>query len=314
MFVSTHRSSPGRSVCYYLSSLHYFPPHLPVPPFVGLCHKQTVSFNDVLSLSLSLAHTLTHGTLSPSRTQFRSLGCNQTMLRGDHGSRGGTLPHRPSKKPDPVLPTDSVCGLFDVLPREIRDEIYDLISQPKEETHQRYHFKTLTRVPHARLINKRFTKEYDERPALNTHLEVTQCFRPDSDCLRLPRLQGLIPSSPAQTRFLHFYLLGCIDPPWRGPHTRWSECLAGFTTEVIKNDFQRCWGRLIHDLVSVMPVLEEISISISCGNMRCARGVMLSHDIWKGIPHLCRVALLSPIFDFRSRPHRVGPMVWIQKQ
>jgi hypothetical protein len=51
-----------------------------------------------------------------------------------------------------------------------------------------------------------------------------------------------------------------------------------------------------------MPVLEEISISISCGNMRCARGVMLSHDIWKGIPHLCRVALLSPIFDFDLDP------------
>jgi hypothetical protein len=224
------------------------------------------------------------------------------MLRGDHGSRGGTLPHWPSKKPDPVLPTDSVCGLFHVLPREIRDEIYDLISQPKEETHKRYHFKTLTRVPHARLINKRFTKEYDERPASNTHLEVTQCFRPDSDCLRLPRLQGLIPSSPAQTRFLHFYLLGCIDPPWRRPHVSWSECLAGFTTEMIKDDFQRCWGRLIHDLVSVMPVLEEISIGISCGNMRCVRGVVLSHDIWKGIPHLCRVALLSPIFDFDLDP------------
>jgi hypothetical protein len=224
------------------------------------------------------------------------------MLRGDHGSCGGTLPHRPSKKPDPVLPTDSVCGLFHVLPREIRDEIYDLISQPKEETHKRYYFKTLTRVPHARLINKRFTKEYDESPALNTHLEVTQCFRPDSDCLRLPRLQGLIPSSPAQTRFLHFYLLGCIDPPWRGPHVRWSECLAGFTTEMVKDDFQRCWGRLIHDLVSVMPVLKEISIGISCCNMRCVRGVMLSHDIWKGIPHLCRVALLSPIFDFDLDP------------
>ena len=71
---------------------------------------------------------------------------------------------------------------------------------------------------------------------------------------------------------------------------------------MIKDDFQRCWGRLIHDLVSVMPVLEEISIGISCGNMRCVRGVVLSHDIWKGIPHLCRVALLSPIFDFDLDP------------
>jgi hypothetical protein len=51
-----------------------------------------------------------------------------------------------------------------------------------------------------------------------------------------------------------------------------------------------------------MPVLEEVSINISCGNMQCANGLMLSHDIWKDIPHLSRVALLSPVFDYALTP------------
>jgi hypothetical protein len=104
-------------------SLTFLNSLLPAPPSrAAVCRSvsQIDSEPRRRSLSFSLAHTLTHGTLSPSRTKIHSLGCNQTMLRGDHGSRGGTLPHRPSKKPDPVLPTDSVCGLFDVLPREIR--------------------------------------------------------------------------------------------------------------------------------------------------------------------------------------------------
>ena len=119
------------------------------------------------------------------------------MLRGGHNGRGGRLPHRPSKKPDPVLPANGAYGFIKTLPRELRDEIYDLVSQPKEETHGYYHFKTLKAVPNLRLVNSQVQKEYDERPPLNTHLEVTQCYRYDWNCWHRRHLRSPIPKSPA---------------------------------------------------------------------------------------------------------------------
>jgi hypothetical protein len=105
---------------------------------------------------------------------------NQTMSRGNHGSsRGGTLPHQPSKKPDLVLSDDSAYGFLKSLPRELRDEIYDLVAQPKRETHHDYHFETLKVVTNLRLVSRQVKQEYDERPPLNTHLEATQCYQHD---------------------------------------------------------------------------------------------------------------------------------------
>jgi hypothetical protein len=186
-----------------------------------------------------------------------------------------------------------------VLPRELRDQIYDLISQPKEETHGRYHFKTLTVVPKARLLNRQFKKEYDERPPLNTHLEVTQCYLHDWHCWHRRQLQGPIPSLPAQTKSLYFNFFACADAPWtfHSP-TTWHVCLQTHSTEQIVRDLQTSYGHLVHGLISVMPVLEKVSINISCGNMSRAVALQSATELWAGIPHLSQIALLSPAFDY----------------
>jgi hypothetical protein len=275
---------PSRAVCRYVSHTNG--------------ESQLSSLSLVLFPSLSLAQTLTHAPVSPSRNQSHSLGCNQTMLRGGHRSRGGKLPHRPSKTSRPSLPIDSTCGWFNVLPREIRDEIYDLISQPKEETHDNYHFKTLKLVSKARLVNKQFTKEYDERPPLNSHLEVTQCHQHDWNCWHRRQLQGPIPTLPAQTKFLHFNLIACADPPWRRlSEMRRHQCLENYPTGEIEEDLQESYGHLIHGLISVLPVLEKVSVNVSCGNLSCAVALQSALDLWRYIPHLSRITLLRRVYD-----------------
>jgi hypothetical protein len=199
---------------------------------------------------------------------------------------------------DSSLPTDSTCGFFQTTPREIRDVIYDLISQPKEETINEYDFKTLTKLPNARLICKRFTREYDECPPLNTHLEVTQRYRHDRNCWGCYRLPHPIPKSPAQTRFLHFNLFACADSPWSHHSSmEYRKCLQSLSTGEIERALQESCGHLIHGLISVMPVLEKVSVNISCGNLSCAMALQSTLNLWANIPYLSRVALLSPVVD-----------------
>jgi hypothetical protein len=218
------------------------------------------------------------------------------MLRGGHNGRGGRSPHRPSKKPDPVLPANSTYGCFQTLPQEIRDVIYDLISQPKDEEHDGYHFRTRTVVPHARLLSKQFTREYDECPPRNTDLRVTQ-YRCSESGFR--QLQGPIPSMPAQTEYMHFDLLVCEDPPWvRSTSIGQHDCFNDHSAGALKAVLQNKHGRFIHSLISVMPVLKEVSITISCGNMECAVALQSSHQFWKNTPYLSRLVLLSPTFGY----------------
>jgi hypothetical protein len=66
--------------------------------------------------------------------------------------------------------SDSAHSFFSTFPREIRDQIYDLIFQEKtypihfdESGYQAFYSKIRTTVPKVRLVCSRFKIEYDER-------------------------------------------------------------------------------------------------------------------------------------------------------
>jgi hypothetical protein len=71
----------------------------------------------------------------------------------------------PNDAPAATTGTNSKIGFFD-LPRELRDEIYDLtFEHNRTATQGRETMELSVRAPqpHLRLVNKQFTSEYDER-------------------------------------------------------------------------------------------------------------------------------------------------------
>lgn len=78
---------------------------------------------------------------------------------------------------------------FEVLPRELRDRIYEFTFDHNiKDTYYRYQFKAPR--PHLRLVSRQFMHEYDEQTPDNSTLFVTACTnrfeRPRSDVNRLP--------------------------------------------------------------------------------------------------------------------------------
>jgi hypothetical protein len=81
----------------------------------------------------------------------------------------------PSMSNTPTDESDTAHGFFTVLAREIRDQIYDLISQDEEELIQGHRLsvfllKVRTTVPKVRLLCHQAKTEYDARPLVDDHL------------------------------------------------------------------------------------------------------------------------------------------------
>jgi hypothetical protein len=86
-----------------------------------------------------------------------------------------------TKSTRPAEKSDTAHNLFERLPREIRDQIYYLISQDKEELigkdgHSTLFFRIRTTIPKVRLLNNFFKEEYDARPLVDNHLQVSECI------------------------------------------------------------------------------------------------------------------------------------------
>jgi hypothetical protein len=161
-------------------------------------------------------------------------------------------------------------------PQEIRDKIYDLLFQEKDEVVNGWHYKIRTILPKARLISRQLTKEYDERSPMNNKLEVSDCVFPvfDTPCLDL---EVPFPSLASRATTAHINLIFCDEEPDSPCHE------SGHSTP----------GPWIINLISNMPLLEKADITASCSNFICAMAVQSSREFWSTIPKVSRVALLT---------------------
>jgi hypothetical protein len=106
-------------------------------------------------------------------------------------------------------------GHFEKLPREIRDQIYDLLFQERDVTVRGWYYKIRTTLPKARLISRRTTREYDERPAINNYVEACECNWAEWDCQCTRdysderRLSTLAP----RTTIVHVSMITCQEKP-----------------------------------------------------------------------------------------------------
>jgi hypothetical protein len=190
-------------------------------------------------------------------------------------------------------------SFYGSLPREIRDEVYDLISQDKEELFEGYDDRTFlvrirTTLPKVRLLNHQAKFEYDARPLADNHLRVSECYPPDRDYRqRLPRA---VPSLASRTTALHFDLVCCKDTPDRALDHGY-RCLepSNFSTTGQMLHFD--YVEYIEEVIADLPLLEQVSINVSCSNMHCAMALQPTDLPWTNITKLSHIRLLKNHYD-----------------
>jgi hypothetical protein len=194
-----------------------------------------------------------------------------------------------------IAESDKAHGFLDVLPRELRDQIYDLIFQETEKVVNGWHYKIRTASSTHRLISRQFTKEYDQRPPINNIIEASECELVDHECPCTDREDGQswFPTSlPAQTTTLHINLIMCQCLSERIPR-----CLKqGVVVPAEMHEHYEYW---LETLVRVLPLLKKVTMSVSCGNFKCAMALQsFTEEIWPSIPNLSRITLLSLTYDY----------------
>jgi hypothetical protein len=206
-----------------------------------------------------------------------------------------------SRSAAPADESDTAHGFFEAVPREIRDQIYNLVSQDKEVSVRGHHksiflLRIRTAVPKTRLLSRQAMKEYDARPQVDNHLQISEYYADLSNFDRhsTPRA---IPSLAFQTMTLHFDLLCCKETPNRATLHYGDRCLEPTTFSTTGQILHSRYASYIEYVTAHLPLLENVSINVSCSNMRCALALQLTDEPWTHIPKLSHVRLLRNSYD-----------------
>jgi hypothetical protein len=81
----------------------------------------------------------------------------------------------PDPFPNMVEPSDKATGFFS-LPRELRDNIYDMVRQDHHHQVTYITFGSRAAIPEKRLVSRQFKLEYDERAAASTYMYLLDPF------------------------------------------------------------------------------------------------------------------------------------------
>lgn len=89
--------------------------------------------------------------------------------------------------PDALGQSHCTIGFF-TLPRELRDNIYDVVWQEKSEKFGDVNLRTHAARPKSRLISRQFKSEYDERSPTNSTLHISDPREQFDNDATVPRL------------------------------------------------------------------------------------------------------------------------------
>lgn len=111
--------------------------------------------------------------------------------------------------PDALDQGACTIGFFS-LPRELRDSIYDMVWQEKQEKISGANFRIQAAIPKVRLISRHFKSEYDERSPANSILHIADL---GGD---FTLVGGMVPRLAARTTHVRLSLevssCDCADP------------------------------------------------------------------------------------------------------
>jgi hypothetical protein len=109
----------------------------------------------------------------------------------------------PTDPDDPAPVNDGNKSFFEIIPRELRDSIYDYTFD-HEVTCNSYHMRFQAPLPHLRLVSRQFKHEYNERSPTETSLFVTDQRLPFKEPYLDARL--VLPQLATRCTAVHFTL------------------------------------------------------------------------------------------------------------
>jgi hypothetical protein len=199
--------------------------------------------------------------------------------------------------------SDSANSFFSTFPREIRDQIYDLIFQENtypihfdESGHKAFYSKIRTTVSKVRLVCSRFKIEYDERDKHHlpkNHFRVCQV---DLNHLTSgPHVFGfklVVPKLAIRTTVLHLDLKCCQDT--QDP----AKCLIpadGSTHGIGGSQWLTYNPRFVYDIAD-LPLLKKACIHISCAAKKRAVDPLPPSEPSAKTPMLAQISLFHDVY------------------
>jgi hypothetical protein len=206
-----------------------------------------------------------------------------------------------SKSTTPTDKSGTAHSFLKSFPRELRDQIYNLLSQEREDLIKNYSrhpylFRIRTTLPKVRLLNRQIKEEYDARPLADNHLEVIECQPDDVVVHLLPRE---IPPLAVRTTVLHLDLVCCKDPADSAMKClEPRRCCNGTIKPWAGEELRESHGRyIIKCLIPHLPLLERATIRLSCSNMSCVTALQSTDEPWNDIAQLSQIELLRNVYD-----------------
>jgi hypothetical protein len=110
----------------------------------------------------------------------------------------------PTDRGQPASVSNGSKSFFDILPRELRDDIYDHTFDHEATLPEIYHMRFQAPLPHLRLVSRQFKHEYDERSPKDTTLFVTDQRLPSKKLPFVDKASMLLPRLATRCTVLHF--------------------------------------------------------------------------------------------------------------
>jgi hypothetical protein len=211
---------------------------------------------------------------------------------------------------------DNAHSFFGTFPREIRDDIYDLLFQEKEHDickrtnplHADYYTKTRTTLPKVRLVCSQMKNEYDERDTYHLPKNTFRVcnVREEHYC---EQFDIRVPTLAVRTTVLHLDLECCGEA--QDPE----DCLL-LTDRGIGGSNWLAEQRLLVYTLADLPLLEKMCFHVNCAAAsKRAADIPSGHPPAESNPMLVQISILRTEYvqdlsqsdSIRSDGHKLRP-------
>lgn len=207
----------------------------------------------------------------------------------------------------PPTLTDTTPGFFEILPRELRDNVYDLLYDELDDNDSSLRYQTHTARTELRLVSRQFKLEYEERTSVDKqsrHLTVSANISHSCWC----EIPVTLPWPRLASRILHLTLVITFcdgEHSWNGEI--W-ECNAD---EDGLGAF--CYFDFAKALVDTLPCLQSLRVRLHAAADLCVMQLLESYKPFTTSPRLTEFKIMGPGPEGRTTTHPAQVAVWTEQ-
>lgn len=208
----------------------------------------------------------------------------------------------------PLTLTDSTPGFFEILPRELRDNVYDTLYQELDNEDSGIRFQTYTVCTELCLVSRQFRTEYDERTSVDkeskqltviVNLSVTSCW-----CNQ----RVVLPSALLAARIGHLTLM---LTPCDGTHMMDGEhCECNADDRGAQSN---CYKDFVQALVRALPRLQSLHVSLHAPTDLCLMNMLPLPIAFTESPKLKELKIMSPCLGGPTAGPLAQVAIWTEK-